>query len=85
MPAIMDRNIREKTTALEIGDVIELIVDIPHRGLRSGRRGTIVHHHGPDAFEVEFTDPDGATEDLLALGTEQFTIVWRAGTAHRKP
>ena len=61
-------------------DVIELTVDIPERGLRAGRQGTIVECHPGDAYEVEFTNELGETLDLLALRPDQFIVVWRAQT-----
>ena len=63
----------------DIGDVIELTIDIPGRNLRAGAQGTIVHGHDNEAYEVEFTE-DGETLDFLALRAEQFIVVWRAET-----
>jgi len=63
-----------------IGDVIELIVNIPDRNLRAGDRGTIVHCHTYDDYEVEFTNEDGETIDFLSLGPKQFIVVWKAET-----
>lgn len=63
-----------------IGDVIELTVDIPERHLRAGEQGTIVHCHSPEAYEVEFTNQDGETVELLALSPKQFIVVWRSDT-----
>ena len=62
----------------DIGDAIELTVDIPGRNLRAGVQGTIGHDN--EAYEVEFTDKDGETLDFLALRAEQFIVVWRAET-----
>lgn len=63
-----------------IGDVIELVVDIPNENLRAGMQGTIVHQHTDDAFEVEFVNDDGETTALLALDSTQFIVVWQAAT-----
>jgi hypothetical protein len=63
-----------------IGDVIEMIVDIPTRNLRAGTQGTVVHCHNEAAYEVELTNEDGETLDFLALSPEQFVVVWRAET-----
>jgi hypothetical protein len=63
----------------DIGDVIELTVDIPERKMRAGVQGTIVHCHN-DAYEVEFTNEQGETLDFLALRPEQFIVIWRAET-----
>ncbi len=64
----------------DLFDVVELIVDIPERGLRAGMQGTIVHCHPGDAYEVEFTNEAGETLDFLALHPEEFIIVWQAKT-----
>jgi hypothetical protein len=64
----------------DIGDVIELTVDIPDQSLRAGTQGTIVHCHENDAYEVEFTNENGETIDFLALRSWQFIVVWRAKT-----
>ncbi len=64
----------------DIGDVIELTVDIPERNLQAGRQGTIVHTHHDDVYEVEFTNDEGETLDFLAIRAEQFIVVWRVET-----
>ena len=64
----------------DIGDVIELIIDVPERNLRFGTQGTIVHCHGTKSYEVEFTDESGETKDFLALDSDKFITVWRAET-----
>jgi len=68
-----------------IGDLIELIVDLPERNLRIGTQGTIVHCHTGDAYEVEFTNEDGETVDFLSLRPEQFIVVWRSETQEWVP
>jgi len=63
----------------ELFDVVELIVDLPERGLHAGMQGTIVEIHTDGAaYEVEFTDEQGEALNLLALRPEQFVVVWRA-------
>ena len=64
----------------DIGDIIELIVDIPERNLRAGMQGAIVHLHDSESYEIEFTDESGETRDFLSLGLDQFIVVWRAET-----
>ena len=64
----------------DIGDVIELIGDIPGRNLRTGSQGTIVHCHNDDFYEVEFTDEKGETLDFFALHKKQFIVIWRYKT-----
>lgn len=62
----------------DIGDVIELIADIPDRNLRAGMRGTVVHRHTAEDYEIEFSDKNGETIELLPLRLDQFMVVWRA-------
>ena len=64
----------------DIGDVIELTKDIKGRNLHSGMQGTIVHCHTGKVYEVEFTNEEGETLELLALSPEQFIVVWQAET-----
>ena len=64
----------------DIGDIIELVKDIPKKNLRAGVRGAVVHCHGNDAYEIEFTDDEGKTLDFLALHANNFIVVWRAET-----
>ena len=61
-----------------IGDIVELIMDIPERHLESGMQGTVVHCHDAESYEVEFTNENGETISLLALDSDQFIVVWRA-------
>jgi len=62
----------------DIGDMVELVADIPQKKLWAGDRGIIVNRHGNDVYEIEFTDENGETIDFTALHTKQFIIVWRA-------
>ena len=70
----------------DIGDIIELIKDVPEKSLRAGMRGAVVHRHSDDVYEVEFTDDNGETLDFLRMGfiralpTTYFIVVWRAET-----
>lgn len=70
---------------INVGDLIELTLDIPDRNLRAGAQGTIVHCHPGDAYEVEFTTDTGETLDFLALDPEQFIVVWRTETQQWVP
>ena len=63
-----------------IGDIIEIIIDILTPNLRAGTQGTIVHCHNEAAYEVELTNEEGETLDFMALSTEQFVVVWLAET-----
>ncbi|MCB9107854.1 MAG: DUF4926 domain-containing protein [Anaerolineales bacterium] len=69
----------------DIGDVIELIVDIPERNVRVGTQGTIVLKHNNEAYEVEFVNETGETLDFFALRPEQFVVIWRAETGQAVP
>ena len=54
---------------INIGDLVELIVDIPERNLRCGTQGTVVHCHNSEAYEIEFTNNNGETVDFLSEST----------------
>ncbi len=64
----------------ELFDVVELLADLPEHGLQAGMQGAIVECYGDDAYEVEFTDRDGATIALCVLTSEQFMVAWQART-----
>ncbi|MDM8552667.1 DUF4926 domain-containing protein [Desulfobacterales bacterium HSG2] len=64
----------------DIGDIIEIVTDIPEKNLRAGVRGAVVHCHGNDFHEIEFTDENGETLDFSALNERHFIVVWRAET-----
>lgn len=57
---------------MNLYDVVELVVDLPEKGLRKGMVGTVVDvYDDPRSFEVEFDDEDGVEIALLALKPEQ--------------
>lgn len=64
---------------MELYDVVELTVDLPDEGLKAGTVGTIVDiYQNPDiAYEVEFSDDEGRTVAMLALGAQQLAIAPR--------
>ena len=64
----------------DLGDVIEIVIDIPGKNLRAGMQGTIVHCYADQAYEVEFTNDEGETLDFMSLHPGQFIVVWRAKT-----
>lgn len=66
-------------------DTIELLIDMPEQNLTAGMRGSIVHKHTVDTYEIEFTNEKGETLALLALDTHQFIVVWRADTKQPVP
>jgi len=66
--------------APKLFDVIEVLSDLPDKGVRAGMRGTLVEQYTPDAFEVEFANDEGETLALCALTSRQFIVVWQAET-----
>lgn len=64
----------------DIGDIVELIRDIPEHRLQAGMRAAIVHCHGDAVYELEFTDEQGETLATAALDAGQFIPVWCAAT-----
>jgi hypothetical protein len=68
----------KKEETPNISDVVELKDAIPDRNLPSGVRGTIIHKHTADAYEIEIADAHGATIDMFSLRRDQFIIVWRS-------
>ena len=56
-------------------DVVALTEDLPQHGLVRGQVGTIVEQYAPDAFEVEFTDPQGRAYAMLALHPSQLLVL----------
>ncbi|MEB3160894.1 MAG: DUF4926 domain-containing protein, partial [Synechocystis sp.] len=64
----------------ELYDVIELLVDLPQMDLQSGQLGTILEIHNNNAYEVEFSAPNGEVLGFLALKPEQFVVVWKYQT-----
>lgn len=64
----------------ELFDIVELLVDMPEANLRAGDRGAIVEQHSERAYEVEFTNPEGETLELVALSPEQFMVVWQSAS-----
>ena len=64
----------------DIGDIVEIIIDIPEKNLRAGVWGAVVYCHGNNAYEIEFADDEGETLDFLAMHAKHFIVVWRAET-----
>ncbi len=52
-------------------DVVALTENVPEHNLVRGQVGTVVMDYSPDAAEVEFVDPNGATYALLTLRKAQ--------------
>lgn len=64
----------------ELFDGIKLLVNLPEHNLYSGMQGAIVECYSDQAYEVEFTNPDGESIALCVLSPEQFIVVWKAKT-----
>ena len=60
---------------IELLDVVALTEDLPERGLRRGQVGTAVEILDDDVYEVEFTDNQGRTYDILALRADQLMVL----------
>ena len=56
---------------VEILSVVTLLEDLPAKGLRRGKVGTIVDILAPGVYEVEFSDDDGQTYASLAVRAVQ--------------
>ncbi len=65
---------------MQIGDIVELIVNIPAQGLFAGAQGALVHSHPQGADEVEFANDEGETLACFTLPPEHFVVVWSAAT-----
>jgi hypothetical protein len=53
--------------AINVLDVVALLVDMPEHGLVRGQVGTVVERLDDGVFEVEFSDDEGRTYAELAL------------------
>ena len=60
---------------VQLLDVVALMGDIPDRGLVGGQVGTVVEVLGTDVYEVEFSDNEGCTYDILALRADQLMLL----------
>jgi hypothetical protein len=69
----------------ELYDIVELLIDLPQVGLKSGQLGTILEKHNETTYEVEFANVEGETLGFLALTSEQFIVVWKSETAQWVP
>jgi hypothetical protein len=58
-------------------DVVTLAMDLPDHGLSAGATGTVVHIFRTPytAYEVEFTDTEGATIAMVPLTEDQIRPV----------
>ena len=58
---------------MKLFDVVALTVDLPEEGLKAGAEGTIIEvYERPGlAYEVEFSNEDGATIATVALPADR--------------
>jgi hypothetical protein len=56
---------------LESLAVVALLKDLPEHGLVRGQVGTVVELLTPSVAEVEFSDEQGRTYAMVALGAEE--------------
>jgi hypothetical protein len=67
-------------------DVVRLLRPLAEHGLAAGSRGTVVvdytQYSGgalPAAYEVEFADTAGITQQLVTISGDDLEVVWRPG------
>lgn len=56
-------------------DVVAVIEDLPHLGLRRGQVGTVVEALSADVYEIEFSDNEGRTFAQTALDSDQMLVL----------
>lgn len=62
--------IRENNMMPGIGDIIELVTDIPEKNLRTEMRDAVVFCHGNNIYEIEFINNDMDLKDLVTEQTK---------------
>lgn len=60
---------------IKLLDVVALLEDLPTERLRRGEVGTVVEDLAPDVFEVEFSDDEGRTYEMLPLRRDQLMLL----------
>jgi hypothetical protein len=73
-------------------DVVRLLRPLAEHDLAAGSRGTVVvdytQYSGgalPPAYEVEFADSAGITENLVTISGDDLEVVWRPGYGKSPP
>jgi len=61
--------------SLKLLDVVALTENLPEYALYRGQVGTIVEILAPDIYEVEFSDDEGQTYVMRALGADQLMVL----------
>ena len=60
---------------IELLDLVVLTCDLPEYNLNLGQAGTVVEILADgEAYEVEFSAPDGRTRESVALRSDQFIV-----------
>lgn len=63
---------------INVLDVVALLVDIPEHGLVRGQVGSVVERLDDHVFEVELSDDEGRTCEMIALGADLLRVVHAA-------
>ena len=61
--------------AINVLDVVALLVDMPEHGLVRGQVGTVVERLDEGVFEVEFSDDEGRTYAELAIMADSLLVL----------
>jgi hypothetical protein len=62
-------------TAINVLDVVALLVDMPEQGLVRGQVGTVVERLDEGVLEVEFSDDEGRTYAELAIDAGRLLVL----------
>lgn len=60
---------------IKLLDVVALTKDIPEKKLYRGQVGTVIEIHSSTMFEVEFSDDEGITYNLLPLSRSHLMVL----------
>ena len=63
------------TANIRLLDVVALTADMPEKSLLRGQVGTVVEVYPADQYEVEFSDDQGRTYAMEAVGGDQLMAV----------
>jgi hypothetical protein len=61
--------------AINVLDVVALLMDMPEHGLVRGQVGTVVERLDEGVFEVEFSDDEGRMYAELPLGADTLLVL----------
>jgi hypothetical protein len=71
--------------AINVLDVVALLLNMPEHGLVRGQVGTVVERLDDDVFEVEFSDDEGRTYAELALNADAHALIADRIASHIDP